>query len=284
MKIIGVGKPALLDGIDIGPCVDSWMPEYLKATVGADRQIVVHVARSPAMSFQHKNFKYETMAFGEFIDAAFSQKSRLYFRSLSSAKPTALPANIREDFPKLAEDFILPSCLAHVTENLHSSPLRISSADVGMWLHYDGTANILCQISGRKLFRLYPPRDVTKLSFPAGATTSTLVDIFLQPPIPGTTPYELEMKAGDILFIPPLWLHAAKPLTPCVAVNVFFKSIESNKYPHGRDIYASRDLAAYEKGRNKLQGIVREFSGLPVDARRFYLSRLAEELKQFVDE
>ncbi|KAF8537456.1 hypothetical protein BDD12DRAFT_931378 [Trichophaea hybrida] len=284
-KFVEAGEPVVLQGLNIGTCVDSWTPEYLKSTVGNNRQVVVHMARSSAMSFQQKNFKYQTMQFGDFLDAAFpsllpssSQHPRLYFRSVSLTEPTVAPANLHDDFPELALDFALPAPLSMAAENLHSSPLRISSADVGMWLHYDGMANVLCHISGTKLFRLYPPADVTKLSFPSGATTSTIPDVFSQA-VPGTTPYDVELNPGDIVYIPPLWLHAAKPLTPCVAVNVFFRNLSDKAYPHGRDVYASRDLAAYEKGRKKLEGIIKDFRKLPKDVKTFYLLRLAEELK-----
>lgn len=167
---------------------------------------------------------------------------------------------------------------------MHSSPLRISSKNVGMWLHYDAMANVLCHIRGRKKLRLYPPSDVTRLSFPAGASTSTILDIFSIPSPPGTSPIDVEMNEGDILFLPPLWLHAAKPETACVAVNVFFRAeglgMGKEVYPEGRDVYANRDLKWYERGREKVRGIRKEFEGLPEEVRRFYLSRLAEELKE----
>lgn len=291
-RIVEAGEPVVLQGLDIGACVKSWTPEHLKACVGADRLVVVHATQAPVMSFQHKNFKYQTMRFGEFIDTAFPPPlpaspshayARLYFRSLSASRPSAAPVSLYDDFPQLAREFTLPPALAAVREHMHSSPLRISSADVGMWLHYDGMANVLCHIAGTKLLRLYPPADVTRLAFPPGATTSTIVDVF-GAAVPGTTPHGVVLRPGDVLYIPPLWLHAARPLTPCVAVNVFFRNLGDAAYAHGRDVYASRDLAAYEKGRRKVGGIVRDFSDLPRDVRRFYLLRLAEELKAGANE
>lgn len=285
-RIVEAGEPVVLQGLDLGACVKLWTPEYLKVCVGADRPVVVHATQASVMSFQHKNFKYQTMPFGEFIDTAFPPPlpalpphARLYFRSLSATRPSAAPVNLHDDFPELARDFALPPALAAAAgEHMHSSPLRISSADVGMWLHYDGMANVLCHIAGTKLLRLYPPADVTRLAFPPGATTSTIADVF-GAAVPGTMPRDVKLRPGDVLYIPPLWLHAARPLTPCVAVNVFFRNLANTAYPHGRDVYASRDLAAYEKGRKKVAGIVRDFGDLPLDVRRFYLLRLAEELK-----
>lgn len=87
------------------------------------------------------------------------------------------------------------------------------------------------------------------------------------------------MKPGDILFIPPLWLHTASPTGQVsVAVNVFFRNL-STGYAAGRDVYGNRDLQAYEKGRNDVQKIARSFEGVPPEMARFYLLRLAQELK-----
>ena len=144
-------------------------------------------------------------------------------------------------------------------------------------------ANVLCQIRGERRLILFPPSDVQHLQVPAGASSST-VDIFqnldgsVTAP-PATSPQEAVLKPGDILCIPPLWLHTASPTGQVsVAVNVFFRNLSAG-YAAGRDMYGNRDLQAYEKGRNDVQKIARSFQGLPPDMARFYLLRLAQELK-----
>jgi tRNA wybutosine-synthesizing protein 4 len=87
------------------------------------------------MDFRVKNYSYVTKTFGEFIDQADSGE-KLYLRSLSSDKPSELPADISKDFPSIAADLQLPPELRLVVENAHSSPLRISGPVI-MWLHYD---------------------------------------------------------------------------------------------------------------------------------------------------
>jgi tRNA wybutosine-synthesizing protein 4 len=87
------------------------------------------------MNFQTKNFSYVTKEFGSFLDEVYAG-GRQYLRSISSEKPTKLPSNLAVDFPELKDDFRLPAQLSLVTENAHSSPLRISGP-VTMWLHYD---------------------------------------------------------------------------------------------------------------------------------------------------
>lgn len=151
-------------------------------------------------------------------------------------------------------------------------------------------ANVLCQIRGERRLLLFPPDDVQSLHLPAGASSST-IDIFqavgLDSPtaIPGTSPQEAILRPGEILFIPPLWLHTACSATSevSVAVNVFFRNLAKG-YAAGRDVYGNRDLHAYEKSRQDLQRIARSFEGVPPDMARFYLRRLAQELQQMADQ
>lgn len=87
------------------------------------------------MNFQSKNFAYVTKSFGSFLDEVHAG-GRQYLRSISSEQPSKMPAELAVDFPALKDDFRLPGSMALVTENAHSSPLRISGP-VMMWLHYD---------------------------------------------------------------------------------------------------------------------------------------------------
>lgn len=129
---------------------------------------------------------------------------------------------------------------------------------------------------------LFPPGDVTELSFPPGASSSSL-DVFGEldtTSLANTRPQEAVLHPGDVLFLPPLWLHTATSLSDLgVAVNVFFRNLESG-YSAGRDVYGNRDLAAYEKGRQDISRIVGAFNKVPAEMKEFYVKRLAGELLQ----
>lgn len=269
------GRPVILSGVNIGSCSNLWTNDYLKTKIGESRDVVVHSSPTPHMNFQQKNFSYTTQPFGSFLDSA-STGSHLYLRSLSTDKPSDKPTNLAEDFPSIADDFSLPQQLRYVQENMHSSPFRVSGP-VTMWLHYDVMANILCQIRGHKRLLLFSPTEVTKLSFPPGASSST-INPFTDKH--SAQAYEARLEPGDVLYIPPMWLHTAEPTEGLsVAVNVFFRdsSMEAG-YAAGRDVYGNRDLAAYERGRRDVQRIAKSFEGLPNDVKKFYISRLAKEL------
>jgi hypothetical protein len=79
------------------------------------------------------------MPFSELVTRAFSQQpsskgetsGACYLRSLSASPKK--PARLEDDFPELAGDFALPSPLAEKIgpDNYFSSPLRVSSPDMG---------------------------------------------------------------------------------------------------------------------------------------------------------
>ena len=146
-------------------------------------------------------------------------------------------------------------------------------------------ANVYAQVRGSKRMILFPPADVTKLFFAPSSSSSSL-DVFSaleQHQLRGVHPVEGMLEPGDVLFLPPMWLHTAAPITSMsVAVNVFFRDLTSG-YASGRDVYGNKDLASYEKGRVEVAKLAKSFQSLPYDIRQFYLSRLGQELAQSPD-
>ncbi|KAK0635117.1 hypothetical protein B0T17DRAFT_586727 [Bombardia bombarda] len=286
-RLLHEGKPAILEGLDLGSCVADWNLKYLVEKVGKDRKVVIHESATQAMDFNAKNFRYVTTEFGDFTERV-EKGDKLYLRALSSEKPSEQPAMLTDDFPLLAPDFVLPPQLSQVEENLFSSVLRVSGP-VNMWLHYDVMANVYCQISGSKRLMLFPPGDVEHLGFAAGASSSS-IDVFASldsnsavgQQLARTHPHEAVLSPGGVLFLPPLWLHTATPTSDSsIAVNVFFRDlVDGVGYAAGRDVYGNRDLAAYEKGRQDIGRIANSFQKLPAEAREFYLLRLADELRR----
>jgi len=157
-NLLRQGKPAIITGLNLGPCVGKWddLQGYVTDKVGSGRKIVVHelpsshhqqqqqpskststsTTTTPAsMDFTAKNFRYVTTTFGEFASRVV-RGDRLYLRALSTDKPSEKPAVLADDFPELSRDFVLPAELETVEENLFSSVLRVSGP-VNMWLHYD---------------------------------------------------------------------------------------------------------------------------------------------------
>lgn len=283
-QIYKSGMPVLFEGNNLGSCTSKWQSSnYLKQSTGnKDRQIVAHISKTKSLNFKLKNFDYQAMSFERFIDIVFGQSDGwcVYLRSLSADKPKDKPSKLQEDFPGLHQDVALPEYFRDVEVNQFSSPLRISTPNTSMWLHYDVTANILCQIVGQKRVRLYPPTDAFHLSFSPGSSSSTIENIFEHPVSCAVHPIEFIMNPGDIVFIPALWLHATVPLTPSISINYFWKNFAQDLYAAGKDVYGNRDLAAYENSRILVSKIVGSFKHVPDTAKQFYLLRLSEELME----
>lgn len=282
-ELLAVAKPAIIEGLDVGPCTELWTLDYLRKKIGVDREVVIHECSSDRMTFKNKNFQYVKKPFSEFVDG-ISRGSQAYLRAVSSSQPNKLPTKLEDDFPTIAGDFVLPDIFGDMLANAHSSPLRISGP-VALWLHYDVLANVLCQIRGAKTLHLYPPADVKYLSYPPGGSSSN-IDVLTSkdPALRNTHPHVASLKPGDVLFIPPMWSHTAMPEEGVsVAVNVFFRNLETG-YAAGRDVYGNRDLQAYENGRRDVERIAKAFKNVPGDIARFYLDRLAAELQGKADE
>ncbi|KAL8800511.1 MAG: hypothetical protein Q9200_007222 [Gallowayella weberi] len=279
--LIGKDNPFVMEDLDLGLCTKQWTVEELTRKIGSNRLVTVHQARSSHMNFQLKDFNYVKKPFGDFVLAACNGSPQ-YLRSLSTERPTEEPARFCDDFPGLRDQFHLPPQLQTVDRNQHSSPLRISGP-VNMWLHYDVMANVLCQIVGEKVVTLYPPMDAVHFKIPPGSSSSH-VNVF-HPQKRGHVNYarhhfRAALKDGDVLYIPPLWLHSVSPLDNLsVSINVFFRSM-STGYSAGRDVYGNRDFQAYENGRKTIEKIVKSVDSLPRDVGSAYLVRLGEELAE----
>lgn len=278
-RLVATSKPAIIEGLDIGPCTDLWTLDYLKERIGAERDLVIHECSSDRMTFKDKNFQYVKRSVADFLDG-IAAGSKAYLRAVSSSQPNKLPTKLEDDFASIAADFHIPEIFDAVKSNYHSSPLRISGP-VSLWLHYDVLANVLCQVRGKKTLYLYPPSDVRYLDFPPGGSSSN-TDVLTSKnhKLRHTHPHIASIAPGDILFIPPMWSHTATPEEGVsVAVNVFWRNLDAG-YAAGKDVYGNRDLQAYENGRRDVEKITRAFRDVPGDVAKFYLERLAGELEE----
>ena len=299
-SLLKLAQPKIITNLDIGPCTNTWSPEYLKSKTSPGRKVVIHSSPSSTMNFQRKDsFTYTTLPFHAFLNIISSSDADLqphmYLRSIS-ATPTTTSSLLETDWPEIASDFHLPQSLSYITQNIHSSPLRIST-NLAMFLHYDVMANILFHISSSsnsttassaelaKHLILFPPSDIPHLVFPHGSTTSSL-DLFPSSSSPAsspitsattpkypahTHPHLVTLPPNTALFIPPFWSHTAAPCAPGIvniSVNVFFNSLPKQLYAAGRDVYANRDLAAYVDGRRDLDKIARRFGSRSKDIGR----------------
>lgn len=119
---------------------------------------------------------------------------------------------------------------------------------------------------------------MNELDIPPGASSSRIDDIF------STNirqkGFSAILKPGDVVYIPPLWPHATKPLTPNIGVNIFWKSFKDDAYDRGKDVYGNKDLMGYTEGRKLVERIVKGFKDVDGVTREFYTKRLVAELEE----
>jgi len=108
------------------------------------------------------------------------------------------------------------------TPDRQASGLWIGSRGVVTPLHHDAWTGLLFQFHGAKRIRMFSPGDRANLYFSSprqpnavwsrlpGRSSDTDLDQF--PRFAHATPYEGQLGAGEVLFIPPYWSHEIEAL------------------------------------------------------------------------
>ncbi|XP_007239576.1 tRNA wybutosine-synthesizing protein 5 isoform X1 [Astyanax mexicanus] len=282
-KIYPLRKPAVLRGVPLGPCLEKWTVDYLSER-GGHREVKIHVSSLPQMDFLHKNFVYRTLPFAEFVQRAaavehpeffISKHESYYLRSLGEDARKE-PANLKKQFPDLAEDFHIPPFFQ--SDQFFSSVFRISSSGLQLWTHYDVMDNLLAQVSGRKRVVLYSPQDALHLYLSGDKSEVLDIDspnLERYPDFVKACRYECVLEPGDLLYIPSLWFHNTLALQFGVGVNVFWRHLSMDSYDK-KDPYGNKDPLAASRA---LQCVERALAGLeelPEDYQDFYARRMVQ--------
>ncbi|MBN3291791.1 TYW5 protein, partial [Polypterus senegalus] len=280
-EIYPLRKPALLKGIDLGSCTEKWTVDYL-ANNGTDCSVKIHVCNIPQLDFINKNFLYRSLPFSVFVRRAaedkhmeyfISEDEKYYLRSLGT-DPRKDIADIKFQFPKLAEDFKLPEYFQ--TDQFFSSVFRISSCGLQLWTHYDVMDNLLVQVTGRKKVVLFSPQDAAYL-YLSGDKSEVLdidsPDLKKYPEFIKAKRYECCLKPGDVLFIPALWFHNTVAEEFGVGVNVFWKHLPSEFYDK-TDTYGNKDPLPAARAMQILDRALKAVDELPEEYQDFYARRM----------
>ncbi len=217
--------PVVLEGaIREWPAVRRWSAEYLKRKLG---HVDVHYKLSA--THQHPNFHAPTLkemfargrsTFAEFVELVTKgdEPSRTLFTGDEQflIRRRDGETTVNPDLAPLLEDLETPALVP--IDRLYTVWSWFSGRGVRTWLHYDnnGCHNLNAQLTGRKHCALYPPSELARLHpFPLGgpnpAHNCSQIDVeavderfanFRE-----LDPWEGEIVAGDLLFIPAWWFH-----------------------------------------------------------------------------
>jgi tRNA wybutosine-synthesizing protein 4 len=276
-----VREPCIVRGDSIG--VPRWTKSDIANSIASDTRASVHVCTGPLLDFANKNYVFEVIGFAEMLERIDDPAEHLYFRSLG-ANARKDPSNVSESFPKLAQQFLVPEFAKALVEErgTHSSCLRFSSPDIQMWTHYDINDNLLCGLRGRKRLLLYHPEEVKHLYVDG---TSSLVlnvdepDLVQFPKFAKAVALEGILEEGEVLFIPAMWFHNVRTLTPCYGLNVFFHHLPQSQY-QTNDLYGNRDPVAAHRAEKSMHAAVEQLRELPEDYRRFFAQKFILDMKK----
>lgn len=307
----GERHPVVLRGLDVGPCVRTWTPAYLRGAEGPERVLTagVHVCATECIDLAGhrrpntpKNFRFVEMGWAEMIARAAMASTppadtdapaplapivgpgeRLYMRSVAEGRAGRRePSHLRSLFPRLAADVRLPEGVMYPPHAYHSSVLRVASAGTQLWTHYDVMDNALVQAVGRKRVVLWPPAEAGRLYTDH---SSSRVDDIDAPDLRAfprfaraeRTRAECTLAPGDVLFIPALWFHHVTSLDFSVAVNVFWRALDESEY--AKDLYGNKELRAAERAVRAAEKAAAALVHLPDPYRSFYARRAARALE-----
>ncbi|RNA01362.1 tRNA wybutosine-synthesizing 5 [Brachionus plicatilis] len=284
-------EPFILKNFDYGPCLQKWNAEYMMEKVN-NKTVKIHVSSKSEMDFINKNFLYRTLPFKELIKRASQNKQtdffideneKYYLRSLGADDRKDV-ADIQKDYPELSNEIRYPPLFE--LENFFSSVFRISSAGLRLWTHYDIMDNILIQINGKKRVVLFPPSDVDNL-YMKGDKSQVLEidnpDLSKYPLFAHAKKYECILEAGDVIFIPSLWLHNVISVSFSIGVNVFWKHLDDEFYEK-KDVYGNKDLVAAQKAFLFADKAINELNRLPLHYKEFYIKRVIQKFQKNLDD
>ncbi len=206
------------------PAIRRWSTEYLAQKLGT-----VEVQYKVSATHQHPNFHAPTLkeafareraTFADFLHmiAHDEQPSRKLFTGdeqfLLRRRDGATTVN--PELAPLLGDVETPSLVP--IDRLYTVWSWFSGPGVRTWLHYDnnGCHNLNAQLTGRKRCALYPPSELARLhpfalggENPAYNCSEVDVDAVQErfADFSEIEPWQGEIQAGDLLFIPAWWFH-----------------------------------------------------------------------------
>lgn len=280
--------PAILRQYDVGTCLQHWQnPDYLKEKL-AHKVAKIHVVdkdQCDKMDFISKNFKYDSVDMPTLIDQVFNPDDQddkaYYLRWIGNDPRGQSKANFHQDFEQLASDFQSPTTL-YPEAKFFSSVLRISSAGIRVWTHYDIMDNIYVQIIGNKDVIMWSPDEAFNLYLEGDKSKVIDMnqdDLDLQfPKFKNAVQHRARLQSGDLLFIPALWFHNMKAIDAGIAINIFWKNLQDDCYDK-KDPYGNKDLLPAAKAMRMLDNVWHQLDNLPEQYRDFYGRQLIARLE-----
>lgn len=209
-------RPAIISGwMHDWPALRAWSLDYFRVEHGDRRVDTIVDLPTTGTLFSHREAPHaRTQSLREFVDLIEDpDRTRPCYLNGVTVGSLGLSQDIR--FPPLGP--------AEEVKNL----LWLGPEGTRMSFHFDFLDNFLAQIVGEKRLLIVSP-DQSAAMYPSVANISeSTVDI--ESPDPGAWPAfarahveEGTIRPGEMIFIPCLWWHEVRSLSPSISVNHFF--------------------------------------------------------------
>ncbi|MEM7199586.1 MAG: cupin-like domain-containing protein [Planctomycetota bacterium] len=256
-ELVGNNRPAVFPGGAADwPAVARWGPSYFTRVAGK-AQITTRFEPDA------EHVRYYTPAGG--VDAVMSFAE--YNAKLTATPPDnryyLAPMRVPATFPMLLED-----CDCSAVSDTREAAL-FYGRDVFSPTHYHGDEEgVLCQIFGTKRIVLFPPGQ-SRLLYPFPWYTHVLNFSRVDPRAPDrasfprfadATPIVVDMRPGDMIYVPVHWWHAVESPGLSCAISFFWKArLRDWRYPRpGLAVHAHAWLSPMMV-RSRLQRLARWF-------------------------
>lgn len=217
-QFLDMERPVVIKGlIDTWPARILWTLDYLEKVCNNSNVNYVPLDANNRTAYK----KISNMPFSEFFrslkdilcnEPHYNKYKKLY---LTVTRIMTHPNRDAPQLPQLLKDIEIPNFIP--IKRLWSINLWLGAGGNTSYLHFDPDQNILTVLKGSKKFILFPPSEAKLLYQNTSKNTNRLmssVDIFdnidttKYPKIFMAKYYEVEIKEGESIYIPPGWWHA----------------------------------------------------------------------------
>lgn len=250
-EIVRLGQPAILQGfVEDWPLVkaakesdEALLSQLLSDYKGGDARFLSQSADEDGYYFYKRDFSgFNFLRKIANLDTIFNLIGARS-QSAEADRIAMQSAPVNEYFHKLTKNNPLPLFRGNI------EPRFWLGTDGKVNTHYDDANNIACLISGKRVFTLFPPEQISNLyigsleNTPGGAAMSLAKldnpDFKRFPKLADALKHALqaELEPGDALYIPALWWHHVEAKSSLNMLINYWQggSIEGLSHPSGLD-------------------------------------------------
>lgn len=225
------GRPVVLEGeIDDWPALKLWSPAYLKRKVGG-AEVEYQDGREGSPDFELYKDQHKGRApFDAYIDRIARGGNDSYLTAYNNEANRAALKVLDKDLGRLGK-FL----------GAEPGMLWIGPAGTFTPLHYDLTNNLIVQLVGAKQVLLAPPSETAKMYnrrhvFSEVHDLTDPARLERYPLAKDVRSYAVELKAGEMIYVPVGWWHQVRALAFSVTMtrtDFLWPNDAHESYPNG---------------------------------------------------